>query len=236
VLREEPFIEGPGSGSSIGDAPRLVGAEGFAFGAGEDLGDGQLGGCGLVGGFDAPGDRARKSLGGDLAIVGESPGFGGAESAGENAVGDLGEDELDGGVIFEKGHGDTGTLLRALRVAVLVMGVAVELTEDGGGVALESIDAEGAAAARGEGGRGNFGNIVEVGGGGHWILSEQRHRAPGTGHSLQSAHNEKGRSMAAFFGDGTFPDFRVGNFQESGQGKSGGWGVRRYWGEAGNSE
>jgi hypothetical protein len=168
VFGEEPFIERPGGGGAVGDAPWLIGAEGLAFGTGKDLGDGLLDGCRLVGGFDAPGDGAREGLRRDLTGVGETAGVGGIHIAGEEAVGDLGEDELDGGVIFEEGHDDAGALLRAFGIAVPAMGMAEGLAEDGGGVALEPVDAEGAAAAGREGGRWNFGSVVEVGGGGHF--------------------------------------------------------------------
>jgi hypothetical protein len=130
-----------------GAAIFLNGAEELAVGTGKHFGDGFLDDCVLLGGSWADGDGAGERAGCDLATIGEGAGLGWIEGAGEDALGDLGEDELDGGVIVEEGHDDFGALLRALGAAVVLVGVAEFLAIDGGGVALEPIDAERAAAA-----------------------------------------------------------------------------------------
>jgi hypothetical protein len=153
VFGDRPLgLEGAG-----GAAVFLNGAEKFAIGAGGDFGDGFLDAGVLVGGLGADGDGAGQGVSGNLAAIGDGAGFGGVEGAGKEAVDDLGEDELDGGGVVEEGHGDFGALFRADGIAVVLMGMAVVLAEEGGGVALETIDAERAAAAGGFGQVGIFG-------------------------------------------------------------------------------
>ncbi len=147
VLVEEKFVEGPGGRGAVGGAVRLVGTEGFAVGRDGDFGDRLLGGRGLDSGFGARGDGAGQGAGGDLTGVGEGAGGVLVDGAGEKAMGDLGEDELDGGVVFEKGHDDFGTFGGQLGVTEVGVGVAEVVAAQGGGVALETADGEVAAAA-----------------------------------------------------------------------------------------
>lgn len=209
VVGEEELVEGPVRASTGGRLPGPVGAEGLAVGSGEDLGHGCGGGSGLVDGFDALGEGARERLRGDMAVVGESAGFGGGEGSGKNAVGDLGEDELDGGVVFEEGKHDFGALFRALGMAVVEVGVAMVRSDEGPGIALDSVDGERAALAFGRDGWRDEGGVGGVGGGGgrgHW------HSFLWQGAGFAVVGNEKGRSVSGLFVDRNFPAIRVGNF------------------------
>jgi hypothetical protein len=166
VLVEKIFVEGPGGLGGIGGAPGLVGAEEFAVGSGDDFADGLREGNWLIQGFGARGGGAGEGEGSDLADEGEGAGVAVVNEAGEDAVGGLGEDELDGGVVLEEGHDNFEAAHGALGVAIVQVSVAEVVAAEGGGVALESVDSEGAAAAaffgRGGGGFGGRG-----GGGGH---------------------------------------------------------------------
>jgi len=158
VFREGPLgLEGSGGALVFFD-----GAEVFAVGGGDDFGDGFLDGCG--GGFGVRGEGARGGEGGDLADVSESAGGGVVEFAGEDAVGELGEDELDGGAVLKEGHDDFGAFLGALGMAMVLVGVAEVARAEGVGVALDAVDFEGAAAAFGFG----LGREVGFGGRGCW--------------------------------------------------------------------
>ena len=142
------FGEGPlGLEDIVGAAVFLDGAEGLTVGAGEDFGDGFLNGRGGEGGPGADGGGAGQGKGGDLAGVGEGARGGEIHLAGEDAVGDLGEEELDGGVVLKERDGDFGAFLRALGMAEVFVGEAMVVAAEGGGVALEAVDAESAAAA-----------------------------------------------------------------------------------------
>ncbi|HEX4038674.1 MAG TPA: hypothetical protein VHX37_11500 [Acidobacteriaceae bacterium] len=142
----EMFGEGPvGLEGSVGSDVGLIGSEGAAVGSGSDAGGGLLGGGIFLAGFGAGG--AGEGMGGDLAHVGDGAGGGGLHVAGEDAVGGLGEDELDGGEIFEEGDGDFAAFLGAEGEAVVFVSEAEVVAVEGGGVALEAGDGEGAAAA-----------------------------------------------------------------------------------------
>jgi len=136
------WLEGAGGAEVL-----LDGAEGLAVGAGDDFGDGFLDAGVLLGGFGADGDGARQGLGGNLTVIGEGAGFGGIEGAGEDTVGDLGEEELDGGMVLEEREDDLRAFFGALGMAVIFMGEAEDAAVEGSGVALEAVDTEGAAAA-----------------------------------------------------------------------------------------
>jgi len=66
-------------------------------------------------------------------------------------VGELGEDELDGGAVLKEGHDDFGAFFGALGMAMVLVGVAEVARAEGVGVALDAVDFEGAAAAFGFG-------------------------------------------------------------------------------------
>ena len=146
----EEFGEGPlGREGSGGALVFFDGAEVLAVGGGDDFGDRFLdGGRGGVG-FGASGGGAREGEGSDLADVGESAGGGVVELAGEDAVGELGEDELDGGVVLEKRHNDFGALFWALGMAMVLVGVAEVARAEGVGVALDAVDLEGGVQTAG---------------------------------------------------------------------------------------
>jgi hypothetical protein len=101
----------------------------------------------------------RQGEGGDLAGVEDFAGAVGVESVGEEALGDLGGDDLDGVEVFEERDGDA----RAFGTdgeAVFGMRDAEVMTAQGAFAALEAADGEGAAAAWG-------GSRLRVGGG--WV-------------------------------------------------------------------
>jgi len=186
LLLVEVFGEGPlGLEGSGGALVFFDGGEVFAIGGGDDIGDGFLEVCGGCG-FCIRGGGAREGEGGDLADVGESAGGGIVEGAREDAVGELGEDELDGGVVLKEGHNDFGALPGALGVAIVAVGVAeVAVVAEGPGVALGAVGAEGAAAAFGFGGGGGGGFGGGECGGGHGVsflgaFSVQRSAISGT--------------------------------------------------------
>jgi hypothetical protein len=147
VAVEEVFVEGPDGLGGIGGAPGLVGAEEFAVGSGDDFADGLLEGNWLIQGFGARGGGAGESEGSDLADEGEGAGVAVVNEAGEDAMGGLGEDELDGGVVLEEGHDNFEAAHGALGVAIVQVSVAEVVAAEGGGVALLPVDFEGAAAA-----------------------------------------------------------------------------------------
>jgi len=147
VLIKEVFVEGPDRRGCIGCAPGLVGAEEFAVGSFDDVGNGLLDGLGFVEGHGARGGGSGEREGGDLADEGEGAGIAVVDEAGEDAVGGLGEDELDGGVVLEEGHDNFEAAHGALGVAIVQVSVAEIVAAEGGGVALEPVDGEGAAAA-----------------------------------------------------------------------------------------
>ena len=62
-------------------------------------------------------------------------------------MGDLGEEELDGGMVLEEREDDLRAFFGALGMAVIFMGEAEDAAVEGSGVALEAVDTEGAAAA-----------------------------------------------------------------------------------------
>jgi hypothetical protein len=182
IFGDRPLgLEGAG-----GTAVFLDGTEGLAVGAGEDFSDGFRDAGVLLRGGWTDGNRAGQGVSGDLATVRKSAGLGGVERAGEKALGDLGDDELDGGVVIEEGHDDFGALFRALRPAVVLMGVAEVVAAEGDGVALDSVDAEGAAAA---GLFGRFGRRC-VGGRHRTSFLKTELRAPGCGQRKSLAGGE----------------------------------------------
>lgn len=168
------------------------GTGGVEFGRGEVAvgGDEVLvvatdGGDGLLGFRLGFGETwARRALNGERGDV--EPVEGGAsafgiEAVGEDAVDDLRGEELDGGAVFEEGHGNILRLGQG-RAAVAVVGEAEMESADDIVFAALAIDAEG-AAARAVGGHGlralriesaagrdedGFGN----GFGGHWDLQK----------------------------------------------------------------
>jgi hypothetical protein len=168
------FGEGPlgfmGAGRAL---VFFIGADGFAVGAGEDFDDGFGDAGGLLGGGGADGEGAGQRLGDDLAGVGDGTGGTVIDLAGQEALGDLGEEELDGGVVLEKGEDDFLTFWGELGVAVELVLVAVDAANEGVLVALMTVDAEGAAAAFGLGLRRNRG----PGGVGSWFRHCQSFRA-----------------------------------------------------------
>jgi hypothetical protein len=122
-----------------GDRLRVrVGAdEGFVIDA--DAVDGFAGRLGV---FEAGG--AGEGEGGDLGGPDGGAGAGGVELIGEQAVGDLGHEELDGGGVFEEGDGDVIGIGEGGK-AVVVVGVAeVEAAEDGAATAA-AVSPDGAA-------------------------------------------------------------------------------------------
>jgi hypothetical protein len=172
----------------------------------------------LLGGPGADGNGAGHGAGGDLATIGEGASLGRLEGAGEEALGDLGEDELDGGMVFKEGHDNFGALFGALGAAVVLVGMAEVLAADGGGVALEAVDAEGAAAAGFLGEVGSFGwRRVEVGHG--EILSKRarsvkreaksEHRKASSEKRAVGAGKEKASLDGEAISSGTFTIYRL---------------------------
>lgn len=183
VLQVEIFGVRPGR---LGFVELLIGAEGVSVGADGDFGGRLLGGGFFLAFFGADGEGARERLGGDVAEIAEGAGFGGIEHAGEEAVGCLGEEELDGGVVLEEGEGDFGALLRALGVGVVLVGEAEVVAGEGGGVALHAVGSEGAAAAGffGAGRDGSVGGFVRER---HWDPFWSGLRAQSSAHRVQGA-------------------------------------------------
>ncbi|MGB7135948.1 MAG: hypothetical protein WBD46_11710, partial [Acidobacteriaceae bacterium] len=101
----------------------LFGAEGLAIGTEGDFGDGLADGL-FFRFFGAGGHTAREGLGSDVADVGEAAGVGRGQLAGKQAMGGLGEKELDRGVVLKEGKGDFAALWGALWVAVVLVGEA----------------------------------------------------------------------------------------------------------------
>ena len=144
-----PFVEAlvvapDGLEANLIGRPGEAGAKEGAIDGGEDIGNGLLGEGRLVSGLETRGTR--QGEGGDLAGVEDFAGAVGVESVGEEALGDLGGDDLDGVEVFEERDGDA----RAFGTdgeAVFGMRDAEVMTAQGAFAALETADGEGAAAA-----------------------------------------------------------------------------------------
>lgn len=123
------------------------GAEGFAVGTLEGFGDGLEGLRLFFGGPEARG--AGDGHGGDLAGVEDFAGARGVEGFCEEALGDLGGDELDGVEVFEKRDGDVRT---AGADGIAIAGVldAEVAAAEGALAALNAADSEGATALPGQ--------------------------------------------------------------------------------------
>jgi hypothetical protein len=115
-----------------------VGADdGFVIEA--DAVDGLALGLGV---FEAGG--AREGEGGDLGGPDSGAGAGGVELVGEEAVGDLGHEELDGGSVLEEGDGEVAGIGEGGK-AVVVVGVAEMEAVEGDAAAAAAVGADGAA-------------------------------------------------------------------------------------------
>jgi hypothetical protein len=115
-----------------------VGADdGFVIEA--DAVDGLALGLGV---FEAGG--ARESEGGDLGGPDGGAGAGGVELVGEESVGDLGHEELDGGSVLKEGNGDVAGVGEGGK-AVVVVGVAEMEAVEGDAAAAAAVSADGAA-------------------------------------------------------------------------------------------
>jgi len=167
VFVEAPAVVEFGLGAGVFD-----GAEELAVGTFEDFGDG-IGGSFLVfGGLEAGG--ARHGVGGDLAAIEEGAGVAEIDGLGDEALRDLGEEDLNGFEIFEDGEGDFGSA-RQDQVAAPAVAHAEVFAVDGAGSAHASGDGEGAAA---DGGRAQDGVVGDgVRGGGHKSFQSAGHRA-----------------------------------------------------------
>jgi len=124
--------------------PGTFGSEGLAGGSGEDFVDGDFDERCFVEGLHAGG--AGEGEGGDLAGVEDFSGAPGVDGFGEESLSDLGGEDLDGGEVFEEGHGDFGAF-GADGIAVFGVGDAEVLVAEGALPALASGDGDGAAAA-----------------------------------------------------------------------------------------
>jgi hypothetical protein len=98
--------------------------------------------AGRLGVFEAGG--AREGEGGDLGGPDGGAGAGGVELVGEQAVGDLGHEELDGGGVLEEGDGDVGGIGEGGK-AVVVVGVAEMEAIESDAAAAAAVGADGAA-------------------------------------------------------------------------------------------
>jgi hypothetical protein len=130
-----------------------------------------------LGVFEAGG--AREGEGGDLGGPDSGAGAGGVELVGEQAVGDLGHEELDGSRVFEEGDGEVAGIGEGGK-AVVVVGVAEVEAVEGDAAAAAAVGADGAALGFGlvtgcrlRGGFGFGGGVAGGswggGRGGHWF-------------------------------------------------------------------
>lgn len=92
--------------------------------------------------FEAGG--AREGIGGDLGGPDGGAGAGGVELIGEQAVGDLGHEELDRGCVFEEGDGEV-VGIGERRKAVVVVSVAEMEASEGDAAAAVAVSTDGAA-------------------------------------------------------------------------------------------
>jgi hypothetical protein len=95
-----------------------------------------------LGVFEAGG--ARESEGGDLGGPDSGAGAGGVELVGEQAVGDLGHEELNGGSVLEEGDGEVAGIGEGGK-AVVVVGVAEMEAVERDAPAAAAVSADGAA-------------------------------------------------------------------------------------------
>jgi hypothetical protein len=154
----EVFVVAPdGLEANLIGRPGEAGAKEGAIDGGEDIGNGLLGDGRGSGGLKTRGTG--KGEGGNLAGVEDFAGAVGVESLGEEALGDLGGDDLDSVEVFEQGDSNARTF-GADREAVFSVRDAELMAAEGAFAALEATDGEGAAAAWG-------GSRLRVGGG--WV-------------------------------------------------------------------
>jgi hypothetical protein len=143
----EVFVEAPdGLEADLIGGPGEAGAEKTAVESGENIGGGVLGVGQLVGGLEPRGTG--KGEGGNLAGVEDFAGAVGVESLGEEALGDLGGDDLDGIEVFEQGDSNVRTF-GADGEAIFGVGDAEVMAAEGAFAALEAADGERAAAVWG---------------------------------------------------------------------------------------
>ncbi|MGB9147584.1 MAG: hypothetical protein WCC14_17290 [Acidobacteriaceae bacterium] len=138
ILVEAPDIVEAGVGADV-----LDGTEETAIGGLEDFGDGLGEGLLLLGGLEARGTR--QGVGDDLAGVEDFAGADGVDGFGEEALDDLGAEDLKGFEVFKERDGDVAASGKD-GVAVLRVADAEVLATEGVGLALASGDGEGAAA------------------------------------------------------------------------------------------